>query len=95
MVPATQFDEIDAIIRRSNALVREGIVAGVRDSELIALYLAASEAVETMESPRLVAIVKEGLDENTINEKRDLLIKVAIHVLIRLASERNGYSGGT
>ena len=90
MPPAVEFSEIDTIIDRSHALVSEGVVSGVRDREITALYIAASEEAERMDLQRLIEIVKQGLDERVVVTKRDLFIEVAIPVLVHLAARHNG-----
>lgn len=90
MAPSLQFNEIDTIIDRSHTLVNEGVVSGVRDRQLTALYIAAQEEAEKMDLPRLIEVVKHGLNEEVVEAKRDLVIKVAIRILIQLAAQRNG-----
>jgi hypothetical protein len=82
--------EVEAILSRSKALVEQGVVAGVRDQHNTALYLAANEVVDAANLDRIVLMIREGLDANSIASKEPLIRKLAVFVLVDLASRRNG-----
>jgi hypothetical protein len=82
--------EVEATLTRSQNLVDQGIVSGVRDAQITALYLAASEVIAAADLERVVCLVRESLNTTAVGPREDLVRRLAVLVLVDLAGRRNG-----
>lgn len=92
-MPGIPFNEVEETLIRSQALVSGGVVAGVRDVQGTALFLAATEIVDQMDFAQIVRLVREGLEEG-VTAKEEIVREVAVFVLLHQATRRNGSSPG-
>lgn len=92
-MPGIPFNEVEETLIRSQALVSGGVVAGVRDVQGTALFLAATEIVDQMDFAQIVRLVREGLEEG-VTVKEEIVREVAVFVLLHQATRRNGSSPG-
>lgn len=83
--------EVEAVMSRCQSLLEEGLVKGVPDSNLVALYLATTEVIERADLPSIVRVIKEGIDEAAARSQEALVRELAFVVLLyRSRSTPNG-----